>query len=90
MSHPPTLLDREAHMRARLKDRLALLDAQEPALEALYNSLSPDQKHDLDHMHMHGGMRDHMMGRGMMHGGMGGWHHGGPGGMQDGAPPDQG
>ncbi|HTQ12944.1 MAG TPA: Spy/CpxP family protein refolding chaperone [Rhizomicrobium sp.] len=83
MSHPPSLLDREARMRDRLKDRLAEMDAQQPALAALYNSLSPEQKGEMDRAarqafgHMH---------RGMM-GGMHGWHHrGGP----EGAPPPGG
>ncbi|MGH6871587.1 MAG: Spy/CpxP family protein refolding chaperone [Rhizomicrobium sp.] len=72
MDHPPSVLEREAHIRDRLKDRLAAMDAQEPALAALYNSLSPDQKTSLDrmgHRGMHGGM-------GGMHGRMHGWDRG--------------
>ncbi|HEY2069604.1 MAG TPA: Spy/CpxP family protein refolding chaperone [Rhizomicrobium sp.] len=81
MDHRPSLPEREARMREHLKARLAEMDAQQPALDALYNSLSPDQKMELDHMHggehrgMHGGMRGGMHG---MHPGMGG-PEGGPG-----------
>lgn len=84
MGHRPTLLEREAHMREHLKGRLAAMDAQAPALDALYNSLNPAQKMELDHMGHHG-MRG---GHGMMHHGFGGMHggHDGPDGP-DGAPP---
>ena len=70
MSHPPTIMDREARMHAMLEARLAAMDAQKPALEALYQSLSPEQKAALDHMghHRHGGMDGH---------GGHGWHHDG-------------
>lgn len=81
MDHPPTVLEREAHMRERLKDRLAQMDAQQPALTALYNALTPQQQRELDHMG-HGGMHEGFgMHRGM--GGMHGWHH-------DGGPEEQG
>jgi hypothetical protein len=79
MDHGVTMPEREAHMREMLKDRLAALDAQAPALDALYQSLSPEQKTELDHMGPPHGMRDGMHG-GMMHG----WHH--DGGPQ--TPPD--
>jgi hypothetical protein len=84
MDHRPTLPEREAHMRERLKDRLAAMDAQQPAMDALYQSLSPAQKMELDHM-------GHMGHRGGMHGGMGGMHHGPHGGPGDDGhqpPPD--
>jgi hypothetical protein len=77
MSHAPTLPEREAHMREMLKDRLAGLDAQAPALDALYNSLSPEQRTAFDRMGHHG-----------MHGRSGGMHHGMGGGMRDRGGPD--
>jgi hypothetical protein len=60
-----TILERSAMMQKRLEDRLAALRAQEPALEAFYQSLSPEQKAEFDQQH-HG----HGFGRhrgGMMH-----------------------
>lgn len=78
MGHRPTLLEREAHMREHLKERLAAMDAQAPALDALYDALNPAQKMELDHMGHHGG-------HGMMHHGFG-HRHGGPD-DHDGAPP---
>jgi hypothetical protein len=71
MGHPPTALDREARMHAMLEARLAAMDAQKPALEALYQSLSPEQKAALDHMghHHRGGGMDGHDGHG--------WHHDG-------------
>jgi hypothetical protein len=83
MDHRPTLPEREARMRAHLKDRLAAMDAQAPAMDALYASLSPDQKLALDHMG-HRGMRGGRFGG--MHRGMGGMHHHDGGEMQP--PPD--
>jgi LTXXQ motif family protein len=77
MDHRPSLPEREAHMREMLKDRLAALDAQAPAMDALYASLTPQQKMELDHMGHRGGM-------GGMHGGFRGMHRG-MGGMH-GAP----
>jgi hypothetical protein len=47
-AHPPSLLDREAHLHDRLQQRLAEMDAQRPAMTALYQSLSPDQKRIFD------------------------------------------
>jgi hypothetical protein len=77
-SHPPTILDREAMMHQMLQTRLAALDAEGPALQSFYQSLSPDQKAALD--------RGPMGGRGMH--GRHGFHgpHGGPG--DDGHGPD--
>jgi hypothetical protein len=69
------MLAREAHMREMLKSRLAAMDAQAPALDALYQSLTPEQKTELDHMgHRHEGGMGHGM-HGMQ--GHGGWHHDG-------------
>jgi len=86
MDHRPSLPEREARMREHLKERLAAMDAQQPSLDALYASLSPQQKEAFDHMgHRRGGMHGRFGG---MHRGMGGWHHGGP--HDGGAPDDQG
>jgi hypothetical protein len=85
MDHRPTLPEREARMREHLKDRLAAMDAQAPAMDALYASLSPEQKMELDHMGHHG-----MHGGGMQHG-MGEMrHHGGPDGNAPPPPDHQG
>jgi hypothetical protein len=61
-----TVLERTAMMEKRLEMRLAALKAQEPALDALYQSLSPEQKTEFDHQHQghhfgfhHGGMMQH-------------------------------
>jgi hypothetical protein len=54
-SSPPDLLARMAREQEMLKDRLASLQAQMPALTALYQSLSPEQKEAFDHGEMHGG-----------------------------------
>lgn len=40
----PTALDREARVEKFLSDRLQTLQASRPALQALYDSLSPEQK----------------------------------------------
>jgi len=67
-AHPPSILDREAHMRDMLQQRLSEMDAQRPAMTALYQSLAPDQKQLFDGM---GHARpDHGPG-GEGHG----WHH---------------
>jgi hypothetical protein len=79
--HRPSFTDREARMHEMLQARLAELDAEHPAVTALYNSLSADQKQAFD-----------MMGARRHGGEHGGWHHhGGPGdhGMMHGGP-DQG
>lgn len=82
-AHPPSVLDREAHLRDMLQHRLAELDAQRPAMTALYQSLTPDQKRIVDSM---GRGRFGMHRPGMGHGGPDGWHH--HGAPQD--PDDQG
>ncbi|HEY1630349.1 MAG TPA: Spy/CpxP family protein refolding chaperone [Rhizomicrobium sp.] len=76
MDHRPKLPEREARMREHLKARLAAMDAQVPAMDALYASLSPEQKTELDHMGHHGRGQFGGMHRGM--GGMRGWRHGAP------------
>ena len=47
-SSPLGLLARKEHQAARLKMRLASLEAEMPTLSALYRSLTPEQKHALD------------------------------------------
>lgn len=56
-SHPPTILDRQAMMHQMLQTRLAALDAEGPALQSFYQSLSPEQKMALDSGPMEHGMR---------------------------------
>ncbi len=66
-----SITDRMAHEEDRLKQRLANVQAERPALEAFYNALSPTQKTEMaraeerDHRG-HDRMRDAM--RGPMHG----------------------
>jgi hypothetical protein len=87
----PSVVDRMAREEDMLKHRLAQLQAEQPALEALFNSLTPEQKMalgDLGHHHGMDGMRGHgMMGHRMMAGGWG--DHGAPGGMMPPPPPAQ-
>lgn len=42
----PTVIDRMARRETMLKQRLAAIEAERPALEAFYNSLSAEQKHE--------------------------------------------
>jgi len=56
----PTIVDRLAMEEDRLKKRLTDIQTERPALAALYGSLTPAQKEELQHGHMH-----HMM-MGMM------------------------
>ena len=44
-----TVVDRLQHMQAMMQARLQGLQQAEPAVEALYNALTPDQKAILDH-----------------------------------------
>ena len=74
-AHPPSILDREARLHDMLQHRLAEMDAQRPAMTALYQSLTPDQKQVFDGIGR-GGMRGHGMRPG------GGWRH------HDAPPPD--
>ena len=57
----PSLIDGMAREEDMLKRRIADLDAERPALAALYNALTPDQRETLSphHFHMAGGMMDH-------------------------------
>jgi hypothetical protein len=83
-SHPPSILDREARLHDMLQKRLAEMDAQRPAMTALYQSLTPDQKHIFDGIGFEHGP---MYGRPHMHDSPG--MHGGPGGGHDeGMPPE--
>ena len=89
--HRPNAVDRMSLEEDLLKKRLADIAAERPALTALYNALTPDQKEefsrgDMRHMplHMMIGMMDHP------HPGMGMMRHGlmgGPGGPQGGPGP---
>lgn len=62
--HPPTILDREAREQMMLKSRLSALESELPALQALYQTLSPEQKLAFDKPRMgghggrHGGYRE--------------------------------
>jgi LTXXQ motif family protein len=50
----PTALDRDSHMEKMLATKVATLEAARPALEALYNSLTPEQRVAFDRpMHGH-------------------------------------
>ena len=60
----PSPVDRMAREEEMLKTRLANLEAERPALAALYNALTPDQRKELGR----GGMGDHPMMRHMMMG----------------------
>jgi len=57
LAHPFTpgehhsVLERTAMMEKRLESRLAALQSQQPALAALYQSLTPQQKTEFDHAH---------------------------------------
>jgi hypothetical protein len=57
IAHPFTpgehhsVLERTAMMEKHLESRLAALQAQQPALEALYQALSPQQKAEFDQSH---------------------------------------
>jgi hypothetical protein len=94
---PPSPVERMAREETRLRQRLADLTAERPALEALYNSLTPEQRQKFrpETGGRHGGMghgprgpRMAMMMRDRM-GPRGGMMRGGPGGPMDrmGPPP---
>jgi LTXXQ motif family protein len=98
----PSVVDHMAREEEMLKRRLADLDAERPALEALFNALSPEQKREFGRS-QHGGMMGHrmfaggpgmmghhMMGQGMMGPGMEhGMMHRGPRDMgPPGGPPE--
>jgi Spy/CpxP family protein refolding chaperone len=72
----PTIVDRLAMEEDRLKKRLTDIQTERPALAALYGSLTPEQKEELQHGQMHhmGHMQMGMMERphmGFMGPGMG-------------------
>jgi Spy/CpxP family protein refolding chaperone len=88
----PSVVDRLTQEEDMLKKRVAYIEAERPALAALYNALTPQQKEEFGRggmgrmggMHMMLGMMDRHPGMGMMrHGPMGGPP---PGPM--GAPPE--
>ena len=79
--HPPSILDREAREQIMLKTRLSALESELPALQALYQTLSPEQKLAFDKPRM--GERGH----GRRHGGYHDWHDRG---SNRGAPPAAG
>ena len=68
MNGPPSILDREQHEERMLKARVEFLDAELPALTALYQTLTPEQKSVFDHGH---GRRGHGGDRTGRHGGDG-------------------
>jgi hypothetical protein len=84
----PSPVDRLAREEEMLKTRLADIEAERPALAALYNTLTPEQRREF-----HGGMGRPMGGpggrmMGMMHRPMGGPGMGmGPHGPADAPPP---
>jgi hypothetical protein len=69
----PSLLDREAHMEKLLSLKLDEMHASRPALEALYNVLTAEQKAIFDRS------AGHHRGHGMERMGMGRMGMGGPG-----------
>ena len=76
------MVDRLNNEETMLKQRLADIDAEKPALTAFYGSLSDQQKQEFGHGSMHhmgGPMMMGMMGR--PHPGMGGPMGHGPGPM---------
>jgi hypothetical protein len=74
---PPTIVEREDHMQKMLSAKLQEMQSSQPALQALYDALTPDQRAILDHPHHHHG------------GGMHGFGMEGPM-MPPGAPPEMG
>lgn len=72
---PPSIVEREDMMASHLRIKLQGLDSARPALQALYEVLTPEQRAILDRPHDgHGqGPRGFMEG-GMGHGMMGGHH----------------
>jgi Spy/CpxP family protein refolding chaperone len=62
---PPTIVQREDHLEKMLAAKLQDMQSSRPALQALYDALTPTQRAVLDHPHhRHGNMH-----RPMMHGG---------------------
>lgn len=60
--HVPSVLERNAMMQKMLESKLAALQSERPALEALYQSLTPEQKKLFDR---EGGHFGHHHGHGM-------------------------
>jgi hypothetical protein len=88
----PGLVDRLTREEDMLKRRLSDLQAERPALEALYGALTPQQKeefgmHGMGGHHMMMGMMDRRPGM-MRHGGPMGGRMRGPGAGPMGAPPE--
>jgi LTXXQ motif family protein len=81
----PSPVDRLSREEDRLKKRIADIDAERPALTALYNALTPEQRQDLS-SGRRGMMRGGMTGGGMMRRGMMGQGMG-QGPMNMGGPP---
>jgi len=52
----PSVIDRLAREEDRLKGELADLQAERPVMEALYNTLTPEQRNELGHGGLRGGM----------------------------------
>lgn len=59
----PTIVDRLAHLQERLATEAAAIQAAQPSLVALYQSLTPDQRDTVEHVLKMG------------HRHPGGWHH---------------
>jgi len=55
----PTILDQQSHEEMMLAARLETLKASHPALQALYDSLNPEQRKFLDQAHHHAMMMHH-------------------------------
>jgi hypothetical protein len=75
-------LERNARMQKMLETKLAEMRSERPALEALYQSLTPEQKQVFDHSdHGFGHHHGHHMGPhfGGGHDGHDGQPHGAPG-----------
>jgi len=70
----PTVIEREARAEKWLSARLAQLQASKPALQALYDTLTPEQKAEFDRSahHGHHGWHHH----GQREEGHQGWHGG--------------
>ncbi|MBS0276701.1 MAG: Spy/CpxP family protein refolding chaperone [Proteobacteria bacterium] len=76
MGEHGNVLERQAQMQQRLRQRLSDLTAEQPSLKALYDALSPEQKQVFDRPGPmgHDGHGPH---------GHGGWHRHGPQGGND-------
>lgn len=77
--HEHNALERNARMEKHLEAKLAEMRSERPALEAFYNSLSPEQKKLFDREAGHRHHGHHMMMDGMRHGMHPGMDHDGQG-----------